>query len=330
MVKLLTRKRVGVVVFDNLSTGHRDAIGTTQFIEGDLRDRGALKAALANQRYDVVMHFAASYDVAESMQYPEKYHDNNAVGSLNLLESMHEVGVTRLVFSSTCAVYGDPQHLPITEKHPRRPVNPYGTSKLAAEHAMEEFGGRGAMRVVSLRYFNAAGCDAEGELGERHEPETHLIPLVLREAFRIHAGGDPGDTRLSVYGTDFDTQDGTCIRDYVHVSDLCTAHCLAMERVLKNSSKGTFEAFNLGTGTGHSVLEVIDACRRVTRQDIRYRVAPRRPGDTPRLVASVDYARTALGWRPEYTDLDQVVATAWNWMSRAPYAALSPQGTPSA
>lgn len=233
---------------------------------------------------------------------------------------MRAAGVTRLVFSSTCSAYGDPISIPMTEAHPQRPVNPYGMSKLAAERAMADYGRAYGMRTVALRYFNAAGCDPEGELGKRHDPETHLIPLVLREALWVRDGGDPAATRLEVFGDDFDTLDGTCIRDYVHVSDLCAAHLLALRRLLQ-SGGGTFEAFNLGTGRGHSVKEVIEACRRVTGQDIRYRVAGRRPGDPARLVASAERARSELAWSPKYIDLAEIVGTAWRWFSRRPVGA---------
>jgi len=316
MVKLLRKNQFAVTVFDNLSTGHRNAVGGAHFIEGDLRNPADLRAALASRHYDVVMHFAACYDVGESVRDPAKYNENNTTGSVNLLEAMRHSCISKLVFSSTCATYGNPVSLPMTERHALNPVNPYGASKLAAERAMEQFGGEHGISTISLRYFNAAGCDPEGELGERHEPETHLIPLVLREALRLRAGGDSEATELLLYGTDFDTPDGTCVRDFVHVSDLCAAHLLAMQRLMDKTSGSPFEAFNLGTGQGHSVKEVIATCRGVTGADIRYRVAPRRPGDTSRLIASADRARSVLDWKPEHTSLTDIVATAWNWLRR--------------
>ena len=240
-----------------------------------------------------------------------------SIGTLNLLEAMRAAGVQRLVFSSTCSTYGDPVSLPMSEDHPQRPVNPYGMSKLTVERAMADYGRAYGLRTVALRYFNAAGCDPEGELGERHEPETHLIPLILREALRVRAGGKPEETRLQVFGEDFDTPDGTCIRDYVHIADLCAAHLLAMERLMSGKVSG-FEAFNLGTGNGYSVKEVIETCRWVTGQDIRYRIAGRRAGDPARLVASAARARAELGWSPKFNALSEIVETAWRWFSRQP------------
>jgi UDP-glucose 4-epimerase len=225
--------------------------------------------------------------------------------------------VERLVFSSTCSIYGDPVSLPMSEDHPQRPVNPYGMSKLMAERAMADYGRAYGLSTVALRYFNAAGCDPEGELGERHDPETHLIPLILQEALRVRAGGRPEDTLLQVFGDDFDTLDGTCIRDYVHVADLCAAHMIAMERLIEGKVSG-FEAFNLGTGKGYSVKEVIETCRRVTGQDIRYRVGGRRAGDPERLVASVERARAELDWSLEFNELADIVESAWHWFSRQP------------
>jgi UDP-glucose-4-epimerase GalE len=320
MVKLLIRAGHQITVFDNLSTGHRDAVSGADFVEGDLRHRSDAARAFEGRRIDVVMHFAASCYVGESVQDPAKYYANNVIGTLNLLEAMRAAGVQRLVFSSTCSTYGDPVSLPMSEDHPQLPVNPYGVSKLTAERAMADYGRAYGFGTVALRYFNAAGCDPEGELGERHDPETHLIPLILREALRVRAGGNPEDTQLQVFGDDFDTPDGTCIRDYVHIADLCTAHLLAMERLLGGAVDG-FDAFNLGTGKGHSVKEVIDTCRRVTGQDIRYRTTGRRAGDPARLVASAARARAELGWSPEFNELSDIVETAWRWFSRQPVLA---------
>jgi UDP-glucose 4-epimerase len=314
MVKLLACEGHQVTVFDNLCNGHRDAVGGADFVEGDLRDRSAIARVFDGRRFDAVLHFAAFAYVGESVQDPGKYYVNNVTGTLNLLDAMRAAGVRRLVFSSTCSTYGDPVSLPMAEDHPQRPVNPYGMSKLMAERAMTDYGHAYGLRTIALRYFNAAGCDPEGELGERHDPETHLIPLVLREALRVRAGGNPTDTQLQVFGDDFDTPDGTCIRDYVHVTDLCAAHLLAVDRL--QSRDGGFEAFNLGTGTGYSVKEVIETCRRVTGQDIRYRVVGRRAGDPARLVASAAHARGELGWRPRFDALEPIVETAWRWFVR--------------
>ena len=316
MVKLLASAGHQVTVFDNLSTGHRDAVGGAELVEGDLRDSADAARAFAGRRFDLVLHFAASCYVGESVEDPAKYYANNVAGTLNLLDAMRAAGVLRLVFSSTCATYGDPVALPMTEDHPQRPVNPYGMTKLTAERAMADYGRAYGLATVAVRYFNAAGCDAEGVLGERHDPETHLIPLVLREALRVRAGGDPAATQLQVFGDDFDTPDGTCIRDYVHIADLCAAHLLAMDRLTSADREGGFEAFNLGTGNGYSVKEVIETCRRVTGQEIRYRVTGRRAGDPARLVASAARARTELGWSPGFDSLDAIVETAWRWFAR--------------
>jgi UDP-glucose 4-epimerase len=317
MVKLLVREGHQVTVFDNLSTGHRDAVTGVDFVEGDLRHRSDAARAFEGRRIDFVMHFAASCYVGESVQEPAKYYINNVIGTLNLLEAMRVTGTQRLVFSSTCSTYGDPVSLPMTEDHPQRPVNPYGMSKLTAERAMADYGRAYGLGTVALRYFNAAGCDPDGELGERHDPETHLIPLILREALRVRGGGKPEDTQLQVFGDDFDTPDGTCIRDYVHIADLCAAHLLALERLMGGKVSG-FNAFNLGIGNGYSVKEVIETCRRVTGQGIRFRLAGRRPGDPARLVASAARARAELGWSPKFNELSDIVETAWRWFARQP------------
>lgn len=314
MVKLLVRKGHQVTVLDNLSTGHRDAVAGADFVEGDLRREADAARAFGARRIDVVMHFAASCYVGESVQNPAKYYVNNVIGTINLLEAMRRADVSRLVFSSTCSTYGDPVTLPMSESHPQLPVNPYGMTKLTAERAMSDYGRAYGFGTVALRYFNAAGCDPEGELGERHDPETHLIPLIILEALRVRAGGDPDATQLQVFGDDLDTPDGTCIRDYVHVMDLCAAHLLSAEHLLSGRI-AAFEAFNLGTGKGHSVKEVIETCRRITGQDIRYRIAARRAGDPARLIASAARARAELGWSPEFDKLSGIVETAWQWFS---------------
>jgi UDP-glucose 4-epimerase len=267
-----------VSVFDNLSRGWRDAVGDATLHEGDLRDPQQLKHFMALRQHDVVMHFAALAYVGESVHSPAHYYQSNVAGSLNLLDAMRESGHDKLVFSSTCATYGDPVERPITELHPQRPVNPYGRTKLLVEQALADYAVAYGLRSVSLRYFNAAGCDPAGRVGERHEPETHLIPLVLQEALRVREGGDPKASQLKVFGDDFPTADGTCVRDYIHVQDLCAAHMLAAERMLEGQGSGA-EAFNLGNGQGYSVLEIIDACRRVTGVEFGYQVAPRRAGD---------------------------------------------------
>jgi len=318
MVKMLARAGHGVTVFDNLSRGFRDAVVAGEFVEGDLRSRADVEALFAGRKFDAVIHFAALAYVGESVTSPREYYDNNVAGTLNLLSGMLDAGVRRFVFSSTCATYGVPESTPITEDHPQRPINPYGYTKLVIERMLADFATAYDMHSISLRYFNAAGCDPEGELGERHDPETHLIPLVLKEALRIRNGGDPADTGLEVFGDDFDTPDGTCVRDYIHVTDLCTAHLAALARLEKDAVSGA-EAYNLGNGNGYSVRQVIDACSRVTGMEIPYRVSGRREGDPPFLVGSADKAREVLGWEPEFTALDRIIETAWKNGVRSHY-----------
>jgi len=322
MSRMLSRAGHQIVVFDNLARGHADAIPGVELFVGDLRSDNDISRCLAMREFDAVMHFAALAYVGESVLDPGAYYDNNVIGSIHLLNAMRRTGLDRIVFSSTCATYGEPLAVPIDESHPQQPVNPYGKTKLVVEHALRDHADAYGLRSVSLRYFNAAGCDPSGELGERHDPETHLIPLALIEALRVRAGGDPAKTGLRVFGGDFATPDGTCIRDYIHVNDLCSAHLLALDRLLQNRVAGA-EAYNLGNGQGFSVLEVIDACRRVTGQDIRYEMAPRRAGDPAQLVGASRRAREELEWRPVMTSLDDIVGSAWNWFSRQPQAGTS-------
>jgi UDP-glucose-4-epimerase GalE len=312
MVKRLDRAGYRVVTLDNLSLGHRDAVIAGDFVHGDLLDRDGLARVFGKHRFDVVMHFAAWARVGESVVEPRKYYSNNVVGALHLLDAMLDAGVRRLIFSSTCATYGVPEEVPITESHPQHPINPYGATKLVIERALTDYAPAYGLKSVALRYFNAAGCDREGDLDERHEPETHLIPLVLREAARVAAGGDPAATALTVFGDDYPTPDGTCVRDYIHVEDLCDAHLLAAQRIAADRSpEGSFEFFNLGNGNGASVLAVIEAARQVTGVDLRYKMAGRRPGDPPVLVGSCGKAAEVLGWKPKIPDIEEIVATAW-------------------
>lgn len=315
MVKFLLSKDHSVTVFDNLSRGHRDAVLAAELVEGDLLNRDDLRRLFGSRSFDVVMHFAAYCYVGESVGKPRDYYRNNFSGTINLLDAMLDASVDRLVFSSTCSTYGDPVEIPMRESHPQRPVNPYGASKLMVETVLKDYAKAYGLSSVSLRYFNAAGCDAEGLIGERHDPETHLIPLVLLEALRVRGGGDPAATSLVVHGNDYDTPDGTCVRDYVHVEDLASAHMAAAEHMIGNPSRGAL-AFNLGTESGNSVLEVIESCRSVTGIPVHYSMGPRRPGDPPRLVANSEAARRDLAWKPRYRDLDGIVATAWRWFSR--------------
>lgn len=304
------------VVFDNLSRGHADAVGLAPLVVGDLRSPADLDACFSAHRIDLVMHFAALAYVGESVSEPELYYQNNVVGALNLLASMRRHGVNKLVFSSTCATYGEPDRVPIVETHPQRPINPYGRNKLMIEQALSDYAVAYGFQSVSLRYFNAAGCDPQGRAGERHNPETHLIPLVLAEAMRLQRGGAPQATALRVFGSDFATADGSCVRDYIHVADLCQAHLLAAQRLFAGKVQGA-EFFNLANGAGFSVLEVIEACEAVTGQPIAYLLEPRRAGDPALLIGDARRASEVLGWKPALTELREIIRTAWTWMNRA-------------
>jgi len=294
------------VSFDNLVYGHEWAVRWGPFVQGDILDRAALDAVMEKYRPVAVMHFAAFAYVGESVENPGKYYRNNVSGSLSLLAAMRDHGVGKFILSSTCATYGLPDAVPIPESHPQRPINPYGASKLMVEQILRDVDVAHGLRSISLRYFNAAGADPDGEIGESHDPETHLIPLVLDAA----AGVRP---EIVVYGDDYATPDGTCIRDYIHVSDLANAHVLGL-RALEAGAATT--AYNLGNGHGFSVKEVIDTARQVTGHEIRVRVGPRRPGDPPRLVGDATRIRKELGWRPEHADLAEMIGSAWKWHQR--------------
>lgn len=296
-----------VTVFDNLSRGHRDAVSPqATFVEGDLLDKTSILNTLTSGGIEAVIHMAGDALVGESMQNPGRYYRTNLVAGLTLLEAMRDAGVDRIVFSSTCAVYGVPEKVPIDETMPTRPVNPYGDSKLAFERALAWFHAAHGLRAVSLRYFNAAGAGARS--GERHVPETHLIPLVLA------AAAEKSD-RVTIFGEDYPTRDGTCVRDYIHVLDLADAHLLALD-FLKTGKPRT-EIYNLGCGgEGHTIREVLDCARRITGKAIPAKVGPRRPGDPPVLVASSEKARRALGWQPRRERLEVIIESAWDWMQR--------------
>ncbi len=296
------------IVFDNLSRGHREAVRWGPLIEADIADQALLRAAIEQHRPAAIMHFAAYAYVGESVTDPAIYYRNNLGGSLSLLAAMRDTGIDKIVFSSTCATYGIPDTMPIDERAPQLPVNPYGETKLAIERALHWYGMAYGIRSMSLRYFNAAGADPEGEIGERHEPETHLIPLVVEAAL----GRRP---QIDVFGTDYPTPDGTAIRDYIHVCDLAAAHLRALEH-LNAGHGGT--ALNLGTGQGHSVSEVIAAAEAAGGRRIARRNAPRRAGDPPVLVADVSRAAALLGWRAELSDLDTIIRTALAWHSNRP------------
>jgi len=310
MVKLLCKEGTSVVVLDDLSSGYRDAVvAGAELVVGSAADAKLLDELFRRYRFDAVMHFASFIQVGESVVEPAKYYANNVATTLTLLDAMRAAGVLRFIFSSTAAVYGDPEYVPINEVHPKNPINPYGRSKWMVEQVLEDYDRAYGLKSVCLRYFNAAGADPEGELGERHVPETHLIPLVLQAASGRRDA-------ICVFGTDYDTPDGTCIRDYIHVADLCDAHALALQRLLGGGESGHF---NLGNGQGFSVKEVIDTARRVTGRAIPVRYEARRAGDPPRLVADAGLARAQLGWQPKRADLETIVADAWAWERKHPW-----------
>ena len=290
------------VVADNLIYGHREAVDPrAEFVEADLADPASLRRIFEGRAIDAVIHFAAFAYVGESVQEPQKYYQNNVSGTINLLAVMREFGVSRIVFSSTCATYGEPQYTPIDEKHPQNPINPYGRTKLMIEQVFADYHRAYGLKYLALRYFNAAGCAADGSIGESHTPETHLIPLVLKAI--------KGDRScIKIFGTDYDTPDGTCIRDYIHVEDLARAHRLAVEHL--DSYSGYI---NLGTGTGTSVKEIITAAETVSGRTCPVEYAARRPGYPARLFADNAKAREILGWAPKYTDIKDIIKTAWNW-----------------
>lgn len=316
LVRALLERGNDATILDNFSTGYRWATQGREVIEVDLRDLRALRRALAGRRFDGVFHFAAKSLVGESQLKPLLYWQNNVAGSANLLQVATENAWRRLVFSSTAAVYGHPEAPRITEAHPQRPINVYGETKRAVEQLLRAVGeaagegGATAPAVCCLRYFNAAGAAADASLGEAHEPETHLIPNALRAA----AGRGPA---LTVFGDDYDTPDGTCLRDYIHVEDLADAHLLAMERL---ADGGGFTAYNLGNGAGYSVRQVLDVCAAVTGRPIPHRIGPRRAGDPPVLVAANDLAREQLGWSPRRAALEDIIGSAWAWEQRRPEA----------
>jgi len=304
--KSLARAGYRPVAYDSLVRGHREAVRWGPFVEADLADIERLADAIKRFEVAAVMHFAAFAYVGESMTSPELYFRNNVGNSMRLLEAMRGAGVRHIVFSSTAAIYGNPDRVPIPESAPQRPVNPYGESKLMVERMLHWYGAAHGFTHAALRYFNAAGADPNGEIGEDHDPETHLIPLVLQAAL----GRRP---QIDIFGTDYPTPDGTAIRDYIHVQDLAEAHVRAVEHLLRG---GASLELNLGTGAGHSVREVIAAAERVTGRHVPQREAPRRPGDPPVLVAEASRAREALGWVPALSSLDTILATAWAWHDR--------------
>lgn len=309
IVKELLPTDSSVVTFDNFQKGHRQAVLGGDIVRGDLQNRGEIEAALREYNVEVVVHMAASSLVGESVEKPQLYYQNNVVAGLNLLEAMRANGVNKLVFSSTAAVYGEAENVPITTAAEAKPGNPYGRSKLYFEEILADYLDAHGFQYVSLRYFNASGADPSGRIGEDHEPETHLIPLVLQTALGQR-------DELTIFGTDYETRDGTCIRDYVHVTDLARAHVLAIEALLKGRQSGVY---NLGSGSGYSVKEVIETARQVTGREIPARPGARRPGDPPVLIASSKKIEAELGWEPRYDDLEYIIETAWNWHENHPH-----------
>jgi len=305
-VKALLQDGYHVLILDNLVYGHRDLVEQVlqvELIQGDIQDIPLLNSIFQRYKVEVVMHFSAYAYVGESVTDPAKYYRNNVVGTLSLLEAMLGASIDKFVFSSTCATYGVPQFIPLTEEHPQHPINPYGATKLMVERIISDFDVAYGLKSVSFRYFNAAGADPSGILGEDHNPETHLIPLVLQTALGKRSS-------ISIFGTDYPTPDGTCIRDYIHVTDLANAHILGLEYLLQG---GTSTVFNLGNGNGFSVREVIAAGEEVTGNNIPITECDRRPGDPPILIGSSEKAKKILGWQPVYPDIKEIVSHAWNW-----------------
>jgi UDP-glucose-4-epimerase GalE len=305
--KALSQAGHRVVVYDNLVAGHREAVKYGEFVQGDILDPAMLETTMKAHGVDAVMHFAAFLDVGESVREPAKYYRNNVGGVLNVLDAMAANRIQTLVFSSTCATYGEPTETPITEAHPQRPINSYGETKLAAERAFPHYERAYGIHAIAFRYFNAAGADPDGELGEDHAPEIHVIPRALDAA----AGGEG----LKVFGDDYPTPDGTCLRDYIHVADLADAHVRGLESLATTKKS---DVYNLGTGTPQSVRDIIGAVERVTGRKVPWTLAPRRAGDPAVLYASPDKARAAFGWTPKHASIDDIVRTAWTWRQAHP------------
>jgi len=306
MVKYLQNHNHEVVVLDNFSTGHRWAIDQCEIIELDLLEKFKLRKALQKRNFDVVIHFAAKSIASESSQYLEKYYKNNVVGTINLLDEMLRNDISNIVFSSSAAIFGNPESNKIKECAPKKPINPYGKSKLMIEQILEDMSNKKQINAICLRYFNAAGAHEDGDLGEAHEPETHLIPNILNSNLN--------NDKLTVFGNDYNTPDGTCIRDYIHVSDLVQAHMLGITMIKKNS--GFFE-YNLGNGNGFSVIEVIKACEKILGETINFEFGQRREGDPDYLVADSKKAINELGWEPVFNNLNKIIASAWLWHQKS-------------
>lgn len=302
-VKELLKKGYEIIIFDNFSSGRRELVCGGEVIRGDLRSKEEIKAAFENHKIEAVLHFAALIQVGESYINPQKYYLHNLITSLNLLETMLEFRIKYFIFSSSAAVYGIPQRIPLEEDHPLNPINPYGTTKFMVERILQDYDRAYGLKYVSLRYFNAAGADPDGQIGEMHDPETHLIPSIL-----LHLLGKKDD--FQVFGNDFPTPDGTAIRDYIHVTDLARAHVLALERLI---AEGQSQAINLGSSRGYSVLEVVKAVEKVTGKKVNLKFGPRRQGDVPVLLASSQKAESWLGWQREFSEIEEIIETAWKW-----------------
>lgn len=301
--KLFNRKRHNTIVLDNLCRGHRELVKWGVFIQGDLENKDLLNDIFEKYHIDAVMHFSAFAYVGESVVNPIIYYHNNVSNTMNLLGAMLKHNVKKFIFSSTCSIYGEPQYLPIDEKHSLGPINPYGWSKLMVEKILDDYDRAYGLKHVSLRYFNAAGADPDCEIGEIHQPETHLIPLVIEAALGRRE-------MIEVFGTDYDTKDGTCIRDYIHVSDLANAHSLSLDWLVNGN---TSNVFNLGNGIGFSVYEIIDAVRELTKTDFKIKSSPRRAGDPAMLISSSEKAKKLLGWHPDFIDIKEIIKTALEW-----------------
>ena len=313
MCKYLSKQEYVPVVLDNLCRGHRPAVKWGPLIEGSISDRNLLKRVFAEHRIEAVMHYAAFSYVGESVKHPSMYYQNNVADTVVLLSEMVEAGILNFVFSSSCAVYGEPEEVPIPETHPQNPVNPYGRTKYMVEQILDDFRNTYGLNAISLRYFNAAGADPEGELGEDHNPETHLIPLAIQTALGQRA-------EIEIFGNDYPTRDGTCIRDFIHVEDLASAHLIALNRLMEDTEGGKF---NLGNGQGYSVKEVVDITRKITGKPIKDVIVQKREGDPAVLVGSSAKAKDELGWEPRFPDLESIVETAWNWHRSHPKGYLS-------
>lgn len=307
-VKMLKNKGYNPVVYDNLSKGHKQAVKAVKFVKGDLGDKKKLAKTFKAYNIDAVMHFAAFIEVGESVKEPARYYNNNVVKVINLLDAMIENGIKYFVFSSTAATFGEPETVKISERHPQNPINPYGNTKLMVEKILKDYDVAYGLKSSILRYFNAAGADDSGKIGESHTPETHLLPIILQAANGKRAS-------IKIFGNDYPTKDGSCIRDFVHVNDLSCAHILALEKMFKTNES---DNFNLGSGEGFSVKEVIESAKHITGKDFKVEIAPRREGDPAVLVADSSKARKVLGWKTSY-NLDKIIQTAWNWELKRKY-----------